>query len=70
MACDRRRISVTGQRRFQVGKSTGSSTGSVVVPSLDQLLQVADAGDLREASFVDPRLKAILERDHQLDSLE
>ena len=38
--------------------------------SLDQLFQVTDAGDFREASLIDSCLKAILERDHQLDALE
>ena len=38
--------------------------------ALDELLQVTDAGHFGEPSFVDPCLKTILERDHQLDSLE
>ena len=37
---------------------------------LDQLLQIANARDLRETPLVDARLKAILERDHQLDAFE
>ena len=37
---------------------------------LDQLLEIANARDLRETPLVDARLKAILERDHQLDAFE
>ena len=37
---------------------------------LDQLLEIANARDLRETPLVNACLKAILERDHQLDAFE
>ena len=59
-----------GHARFQAGNSTGSAAGAVSDERSTSCRSSDRLSRFGERAFIDPRVKGVFERDHQLDAFE